>query len=115
MIVPQVDLYIQRGETWTHNIYVKQSDGSPFSLSGYTAKVSMRIVVGGPIQVSLAVGTGITITAGSGLISMALTKIQTIALAFERGKYDLLITSAGGVTTYLIRGDVYVTPRITEE
>jgi len=112
--VNRYDLHIHQGETWSVTLTVKDSNNVAKDLTGYTAKMQFRNKANGAVYDTLETGgSGITITALSGLIEIAMTAAETAALTFTRGVYDIYIKSSGGTYTYLLKGDVYIEPRVT--
>jgi hypothetical protein len=113
----KLDLTIEQGATFRHQLQVKQGDGTgapAADLTGYTARMQIRTEVGSPnILISLTTENGrITITPLTGLIDLQISATDTAALAFEVAAYDLELVSAG-VVTRLVQGKVKLSPEVT--
>lgn len=109
----EIDLEIHQGETKTLTI-TWQKNGAAVDISAYSAKLQIRSVPNGAVLDTRATGgSGITCSS-AGVVAVTWTAAQTAAFNFTRGVYDLMVTSAGGVVTYLLKGDVKVSPRVTQ-
>lgn len=83
------------------------------SLSGYSARLSIRRSVEDAAAVlALTSGSGLTLTAATGSIAVAITAAQTAALSGTY-VYDLEVESSGGVITRLLQGRLHVSPQVT--
>lgn len=108
------DITIEQGATFELSVEWKDSAGAAVNLTGYTAAMQVRRTYGGPTILSLATGgSGITIDAALGKLSIAIARSTTQALAAPlQGVYDLEVTN-GGTTYRLLEGSVLVTPEVT--
>jgi hypothetical protein len=107
------DLIIDQGATWKVNLLYKDPAGDPINLTGYTAQLQLRTSYdAASASLSLANGTGITITANTGNIAILATATQTNSLVAGDYVYDLEITLSGEVTR-LIQGRAIVRPQVT--
>lgn len=107
------DMKIYQGETWTVSMQILDINEDPVDFTGYTAGFAIRNRPGDPdSHVVLTSGSGITIDAPNGKISLALTPAQTSVLAFSQAAYDLYVKAAGGTVTYLLYGDIELIPRV---
>lgn len=112
----RLDIVIRKGGAFVKRIAVTNSDGTPRVLSGYTAKMQIRGDVDDvAAALTLADGSGLTITAGSGLIDINITKAQTAALVLTSGVWDLWIDN-GGIDSpeYLAEGGVVIRKMVTQ-
>lgn len=115
MRAAKFDLIIEQGATYNKRIQWKDSAGSAVNLSGYTAFLEIKNTKqDADALISLAVGTGITLTTpASGILDIAMTAVQTAALDFDRAVYDLLLVN--GATKYrLMEGNVVLSRRVTD-
>lgn len=105
-----------QGDTWSATLTVKDSNDVAKDLTGYTAKMEIRLGPGTPILATLATtpGTGIVITAATGVITLSMTATVSAALTFKKAKYSLKLTSSGGAVTTILQGDFEIYPRITQ-
>jgi hypothetical protein len=85
------------------------------SLTGYVARLSIRRAVEDAAAVLALTSTpsaGLTLTAATGTVAIALTAAQTAGLSGTY-VYDLEVESSGGVVTRLMQGRVHVSPQVT--
>jgi hypothetical protein len=113
MSVGTYKIEIHQGETWALEIDVKDNNDEPMNLSEYSAKMQFRDSPGGKIYATLESGDEITITGATGNIKCKLSSDETAALKLSRGVHDLYIKTGSNVT-YLLKGEVEVTRRVTE-
>jgi hypothetical protein len=107
------NLVIDQGADWKINLVYKDSTGDIIPLTSYTAALQLRASYNSATAaLSLANGSGITITEDEGLIAIRATATQTGALAAGDYVYDLEVTVSGEVTR-LIQGRVTVRPQVT--
>ena len=104
------NLTIDQGASFSSDVTVKDSNGDPFNLTGYTATAKMAKGYS-----STRTRTTLTTSIGSattGVVTLSLTPTQTAALDAERYVYDLEITS-GATVTRVIEGIISVRPQVT--
>lgn len=112
--VNSYDINIHQGETWAMNLTIKDSNDVPKNLTGYTGKMQIRERPGGRLIEDLnTTDGGMTITAVTGEIDLAMTTAKTAALDFKTAYYDLYIQSTAGTRTYLLKGEVILTQRVS--
>ena len=105
---------IDQGATWYLNVEYDNPNGTPVNITSYTAALQIRSLPESATAVlSLATGSGITITGATGLIAITATATQTRAIDEGTYYYDLEITSPAGVVTRLVQGQAVVTPEVT--
>lgn len=98
------DLTIYKGVTWEHTLTVtKESDGLPRDLTGAAIVfTALRRGVGGAPQISLSVGSGITLLTQSGAtLGQATVRIEGAAsalLAAGMYTYAVRVTPQGEIT-----------------
>lgn len=88
---------------------------SPTNLNGYTAALQVRSLPASPTKVlDLTTSNGgIAITALEGRVSVHATAAQTGNIDAGVYVYDCEITSAGGIVTRLVQGQVLISPQVT--
>lgn len=117
------DLEVYQGDTFRRTLRLRSRvldvdgvtwiAGDYIDLTGYTGKAQFRETV-----LAADVAAEVTVTIGDqatllGSVNLALTPIQTGALAKTGYKWDLQLTDpSGDVNTYL-KGDVTVEPEVT--
>jgi hypothetical protein len=103
------DLEIDAGATFTDQVIFYDSAGALVNLTGYTAAMKIRPTAeSDAVSLSLTHSAGITLGGVAGTVTFTLTAAETTALASGNFVYDLKVTSAGGVATRLIEGNVTV-------
>ncbi len=106
---------VDQGADWTLNLTYENPAGTPVVLTGYTAALQFR-TASGAASAALTLtspSSGITITAATGKLAVTATATQTRALAAGAYRYDLEITSSGGVVTRLVQGQALVSGEVT--
>jgi hypothetical protein len=105
---------IDQGADWFFNVTYEQPAGTPVNITSYTAALQLRSLPESTTAVlSLATGSGITITGAAGLVAIRATAAQTGAIIAGDYYYDLEITSPQGVVTRLVQGQALVNPQVT--
>jgi hypothetical protein len=105
---------IDQGADWFFNVTYENPAGTPVNLTSYTAALQLRSLPESTTAVlSLATGSGITITGATGLVAVRATAAQTGAIIAGDYYYDLEITSPSGVVTRLVQGQALVNPQVT--
>jgi hypothetical protein len=109
---------IDVGSNWAVTFEYKDTDGDPINLTGYTAAMQVRTTPeASTALISLATGSGITITGATGTIAVQITAAQSNSLtaSTQAGTpyvYDLEITS-GSVVTRLVQGILTASANVT--
>nr|BAR36352.1 hypothetical protein [uncultured Mediterranean phage uvMED] len=105
------NLQIDQGASFTSDVTVKDANGNPFNLAGYTARA--KLAKG---YASTRTRTDFTTTiasdAASGVVTLTLSATQTSALEDTRYVYDLEIQT-GDVVTRVIEGVISVRPQVS--
>lgn len=87
---------------------------APQSLSGYTARLTIRNRVGGTELAALTTeNAGIALDNANKAITITIPAADTAAYTWVTGVYDLELVSGAGVVTTLMRGNVAVTQEVT--
>lgn len=87
---------------------------TPVPLIGYEARMSIKTKVGGTLLMSLTSTNGkITLDNVNSRIVISMTAIETAAIAWKGGVYDLELESPLGVVTAVLTGAVAVTQEVT--
>lgn len=110
MSVPEVNLRIEKGTNFEATFKVSNSDGSVFSLAGYTASSKIRKYPTSPSPQSFS--SSITVATGEIKISMAST--VTSELDAGRNYYDVIITNSGtGKVQKVFQGTAIVSDTVS--
>lgn len=107
---------MEQGATFKRDIFVKDSAGNPWDLTGYSARMQIRQTVDDPstlLDISTATGE-ITITAASGLVTIEVPATTTETLSWTGDAvYDLELEDGSGFVTRLIQGKVTLSLEVT--
>jgi hypothetical protein len=110
----QYNVEIDQGADWFLNVTYEQPAGTPVNITGYTSALQLRsLPTDATAVLSLATGSGITITGATGLVAVHATATQTRAIDEGVYYYDLEITSQSGIVTRLVQGQAYVSAEVT--
>lgn len=101
-------IHIYQGEDWSLTIQCLDENGGAYSFASYTAKAQVRDTEGGTLLADL------TVTFGTGTITLSLTAAQTEVLNFSEGRYDLLVKSGASIVTPFLKGLCIVTRKVGE-
>lgn len=125
MAVPaaEVNITIEQGadfdKTWTYYSGATSST-TPVDLTGATAKMQIRRVLGDPSAV-LSISTTpnandskIVLGDAAGTIRVFIDYVDTAAMVGDDGVYDLEITYSGGVRERFIKGTVTISKEVTK-
>jgi hypothetical protein len=105
---------IEQGATLELTIGVKNKDGTPKDLTGFsTRKMQIRTQAGAVDPPLAEYDAEITIPAPTnGQVVLEVSKTETAGYVFRQGVYDLFVSN--GTKTYrLIKGNVSVSPMVT--
>ena len=104
------NLVVDQGATFNAAVDIDDDSGNTQNLTGYTVAGQIRKTYDSTSYTAF----GATVSnATGGTITISLTPTQTNALEAGRYVYDIEITSAGGVVTRVLEGQVEVTPGVT--
>ena len=106
----KANLVIDQGATFTTDLTLKDENGDPLVLTGYTANSQMRRWYTST-NASATFTTSINTT--SAVITLSLTANQTSNLDSGRYVYDCEITD-GTIISRIVEGIVTVTPQVTK-
>ena len=104
------NLTVDQGSTFNVEVEVTDVDGNVLVLTGYSVAGQMRKNYDSSTFTAF---TGQVSNANLGLVTISLTATQTNALVAGRYVYDVEITSAAGVVTRVLEGQLEVTPGVT--
>ena len=86
----------------------------PVDLTGYTARMTVKDKVGGTELLSLtSANSRVTIDATNKTITLTITAVDTAAITWSKGVYDLEMVSPSNVVTAILTGKVTVTKEVT--
>lgn len=108
---------MNQGATWQLNVVYQNQAGQPIPLTGYTAKMQLRVSplsLNAYLTLSSEAGGGIVIDEVAGTLSLTATASQTTNLLPQRYTYDLKITNPStGYAERILEGVVNVIPETT--
>ena len=117
-------LAIYKGSEWEITISIAEMESlvkTPFDLTGYTGKCSIKVNAGDDAPIAEPVVTILDATNGQFKISLssALTEnIPTTGKTYNKVsqfQYDIYLTDANGNSYRALQGMVEVSPNVTEE
>jgi hypothetical protein len=106
---------IEKGATYRHTLYWKDSSNVAINLQGCTAKMQVRESKSAA-TVLLELSTqnaGLVITAATGKIDIYISDENTATLPASGGVYDLEIYHGNGDTTRLCEGTLEFSDQVT--
>ena len=108
------NITMDQGAQFTLQVVYDNNNGTPFNLTGYTARMQVRPKFGSDNAVLTlsSPSSGIVITPLTGTLALTATTAQTGDIDGGFYVYDLEITS-GGVVTRLMQGSVTVRDQVT--
>ena len=108
------NLIIDQGANFSSDITVKDANGNPFNLTGYTTEAKMAKGYAST-RTRTTITSAVASDATTGVVSLSLTATQTAALdAPERYVYDVEITQTStGTVTRVIEGIISTRPNVT--
>jgi hypothetical protein len=108
------DWKINQGAYWSRFFIYKDSNNNPIDITGWTAKMDIRIKKGGDLLYSLTTGSGITNGGANGKITWTLTIAQTTTL---KGSpvYDLFLTNPAATQSFpILTGNLNIEQRVSQ-
>jgi hypothetical protein len=105
------DFRIKCGATWRDQVVLRDDAGALINLTGYTANLRARREwdSAGALDVDLDETAGLTLGGVAGTIDI---ELDTASLDGTY-RYDLFITSSGGVVEAVLEGRLIIGPRVT--
>lgn len=108
------DLYIVRGDTWQQDFIYESPADTPVDLTGYSARLQVRKArFSDSTLLALSSDDGDITLDDEGNIQVTATAAVTALLDFSTARYDLELTSAGGIVTTLLEGEVRLIKDVT--
>jgi hypothetical protein len=104
----KTNITVDQGANFAYNVYLVDTDGNPFNLTGYTANSQIR-----KTYTSTTFNTiSTTVNAAAGSITLTMNSVITANLSSTRYVYDLELYSSN-VTSRIVEGFVTVNPGVT--
>ena len=91
------------------------SSGTPVDLTGFTADMQIRQNVQSStiLYEASTANNAIVLGGTAGTITLTIPASATAGFTWNKGVYDMNLTSSGGVVTRLLQGAVVVSPEVT--
>ncbi len=105
----KANITIDQGTSFATTIDVTDEDGNIVNLTGFTGAAQMRKHYTSSTYYAFTV----TITAGTGEVTLSMTANATNNVAAGRYVYDCELTDSLGIVSRLVEGIVTVTPGVT--
>ena len=105
----KANITIDQGTSFATTIDVTDEDGNIVNLTGFTGAAQMRKHYTSSAQTAFTV----SISAGTGEVTLAMTANVTNNVAPGRYMYDCELTDTAGTVSRLVEGIVTVTPGVT--
>lgn len=105
---------IDQGATLDRLITWTNAAGTPYDMTGWTARMQIRERAGGQLYASFTTEAGsIVLGAVDGTIRIKATAAATAAWTWKSGRYDLELVDATGQVTRLLEGTVRLSLEVT--
>ena len=105
------NIYIDQGSTYSSIIDVKDANGLPYNLTGYSSRAQIRKSYSSSNSVPFATSIN---TPLEGQVALSLTAVQTRAMKSGRYVYDVEIYNVGGHVVRVAEGQVEISPASTQ-
>jgi archaellin len=105
----KANITIDQGTSFATTIDVTDEEGNIVNLTGFTGAAQMRKHYTSSTYYAFTV----TITAGTGEVTLSMTANATNNVAAGRYVYDCELTDGNGTVSRLVEGIVTVTPGVT--
>ena len=106
------NLQVDQGTDFYSVITVEGSDGSVFTLNGYSVSGQVRKTYNSITSYSL---NAVITNAGAGQITISLNSSQTASMRSGRYVYDVQVSDSQNNVTRVVEGQVEINPRVTRE
>ena len=104
----KTNLIVDQGADFVYNVYLIDTNGDAFDITGYTANAQIR-----KTYTSTTYNTiDVTVGGNTGLVTLSMNAAITANLTNSRYVYDLQLHS-NNVTSRILEGIVTVNPEVT--
>lgn len=117
MAAAEYNFTIEQGTTFTKSFVWKNNSGVAVDLTGYTARMQVRLsVTSEDVLLTASTTNGkLALTPLEGKITLSLSAQDTAGFDWKRGKYDLELEDADGRVTRLLFGLITVSLEVTRD
>lgn len=114
MATGKYNITANQGETFNFSFTIS-TDGTPWDLTGYTARMQVRTTVEATTKLLDLTSTDGDITLGgvAGTVAITVSATDMAALIAGRHVYDLEVVSAGGTVYRILEGKFSVKAEVT--
>ena len=109
----ELEIYIDQGADWSLELSLVDSSNNPKNLTGISAEGKLKRNYLSDSDDTLSFSATISDPASDGIITLALTNVQTNSMKEGRYLYDVEITEAAKVTR-ILEGQAVVKPSVTK-
>jgi hypothetical protein len=110
----EYDITIEQGSGFSLPLTYEAPEGSLVDFTGSTGRLHVRSKYGATDKlIELTTENGGIELGADGSIELNMTAVQTAALTFSRGVYDLEIVPPAGEPYKIIKGNVYLKREVT--
>jgi hypothetical protein len=115
MAAAKYDFEIDQGATFDKSFVWKNSSGVPINLTGYSARMQIRRAVSeDEVLIELTTNNSrINIISLQGVVRLKISPVDTAAMSWSRGVYDLELVAPDGYVTRLLKGTVTISKEVT--
>jgi len=105
---------VDQNTTFSFILEYKDPSGVAISLTGATAKMQVRDTKGGSkLAFTLTSGSGITIDAALGKLTIKMTPTQTSKLFYPKSSYDVIVIDSNSNRVKLVEGFITLNRSVT--
>lgn len=114
MALSTYDMTAEQGSDFATTITYTNDSGTPINLTGYTSRMQVRKFASSATPIlTFTNSSGMTITAGSGVIDLAITAAAMAMVPAGSYQYDLEIIDSSGEVIKLLAGKFDVEAEVT--
>lgn len=116
MAAGKYNFLIEQGAHFNYTLNVTDDSGTITDLTSYTGKMQIKSSTSASTSILELSTTGsyMSITGGTGTVTLSVPNTVTSSLSFDTAVYDLIITSPTGIVTRLLEGSVNLSTQVTK-
>jgi len=107
---------VKQGADWNGKVILKDDNGTVINLTGYTAKMQLRLYKDKKSNLFDTLSTDnsrITITPTAGQLDFKIPSSVSDNYTFDKAYYDLEITDSTGIITRVLEGIITINKNVT--
>lgn len=115
MAAAEYNFEIEQGASFSKTVVWKDGDGAPVDLTSYAARMQVRqSVSAAEVLFEFTTENGrIALGGTAGSVTLTATAVDTAAITWRRGKYDLELVAPDNSVTRLLFGQITVSREVT--